>query len=531
MGASVRRMMMCGAVLALAAAMAVGQAQAPSAPPSQTATPVADGKQKTPTAAGISVVKPEYRMSKQDAKDLMRSADEILNFASIDTDLPIVRHIKKKIVTREEAKRYFDGKMKEDRGVQEIERSEVVLKKFGMLDHDFHLGPFLLSLLTEQVAGYYEPTDKTINMLDWVEPDSQRPVLAHELTHALQDQHVGLKQWSSMTHYDVAKNAAEDNEHIQTDEADTAREAVLEGQAMAVFTDYGLSGQKLSLRTTPEAAQKVEDAMGDVSDSPVMSRAPLLLQQELLFPYREGLGFEAALLKAGGVDTAFTGALDRPPASSYEILNPEAYLRHEGVPVLRLPDIHPLLDANGYVPYDVGVMGELDVRILTEVFAGRETADAIAPEWRGGVYYAAEQKTAVTPEQKSDTRSLGLVYYSQWANEDTAKNFAHVYAGQLGRKYVGLKERTAEEQNEEEKVYSTAEGDVLVQTAGTGVFVSEGFDMAMARQVEQEIVAAQATGPVQQAGSVPRGELGFSMVHALIQSGAAESALHSVTQR
>ncbi len=58
-------------------------------------------------------------------------------------------------------------------------------------------------------------------------------------------------------------------------------------------------------------------------------------------------------------------------------------MAHTPVPVLRLPDIHPLLDAE-YTPYDVGVMGELDVRILTELFGGQEMAKALTPAWNGG---------------------------------------------------------------------------------------------------------------------------------------------------
>ncbi len=61
------------------------------------------------------------------------------------------------------------------------------------------------------------------------------------------------------------------------------------------------------------------------------------------------------------------------------------------VPVLRLPDIHPLLDAE-YTPYDVGIMGELDVRILTELFGGQEIATApdASVEWRPVLCGAAE---------------------------------------------------------------------------------------------------------------------------------------------
>ena len=89
--------------------------------------------------------------------------------------------------------RYLKKKFDDDESAKRMERSEIVLKKFGLLDHDFHLRPFLLRLLTEQVAGFYDDKTKTVNMLDWIEPEEQKPVLAHELTHALQDQKVDLK--------------------------------------------------------------------------------------------------------------------------------------------------------------------------------------------------------------------------------------------------------------------------------------------------------------------------------------------------
>ena len=74
----------------------------------------------------------------------------------------------------------------------------MVLKKFGLLDRDFHLRPFMISLLTEQVAGFYDNKTKTVNLLDWIRPEEQKPVLAHELTHALQDQKVDLTKWSEV---------------------------------------------------------------------------------------------------------------------------------------------------------------------------------------------------------------------------------------------------------------------------------------------------------------------------------------------
>jgi len=179
-------------------------------------------------------------MTKQQAKELFRSVDEILGFVSSDTKLPIEHAVKRKLISRDQVNRYLKEKFDEDEGAKRMERSEIVLKKFGMLDRDFHLRSFLLSLLTEQIAGFYDNKTKTVNLLDWIEPDEQKPVLAHELTHALQDQKIDLTKWSDVSLESTAHNVQEDNHHLQVDEADTARTAVAEGQAMAVFIDYTL---------------------------------------------------------------------------------------------------------------------------------------------------------------------------------------------------------------------------------------------------------------------------------------------------
>ena len=78
-----------------------------------------------------------------------------------------------------------------DEDTKRLRRSELVLKKFGLLPRDFNLETFLVALLREEVAGYYDPKTKTVNLLDWIPLEEQEPVMAHELTHALQDQAVG----------------------------------------------------------------------------------------------------------------------------------------------------------------------------------------------------------------------------------------------------------------------------------------------------------------------------------------------------
>jgi hypothetical protein len=485
-------------------------------------TPAAEKADNPPAAAT------ENHLTNAQAKELFRSVDEILHFASDDSKLPVKHEVKRKLQTRANVEKYVIEKFNDDEDAKRMQRSEIVLKKFGLLDRDFQLKPFLVSLLTEQIAGYYDSKTKTVNLLDWIAPDSQKPVLAHELTHALQDQHVDLDKWESKTLADLSRNAADDNRHIATDEDDTAREAVLEGQAMAVFVDYSLKPSGKSLLKSPEIASSMNDALADNSDSPVMARAPLLLQESLLFPYREGLSFEQVLMKDKGLEGAFAGVLDRPPGTSYEILNPKAYERQVSVPTLKMPDVHGLLDPQ-YDPYDVGVMGALDVRILTELFAGEDAAVALTPEWDGGIYYAVQAKAAKTPGQKAQTASVALLYLSSWKSEDAAKTFASIYAEELSRKYSGVKRQPDAESNGE-KVYQTNEGPVLIALSGKQVFTSESFDLTTAHKLELLMLGAQANDNEQTARTAPAGnsspeELSGGLVHWLAECGVVRAAI------
>ena len=435
-------------------------------------------------------------MTKAQGEELLRSVDEILQFASKDTHLAIKSPVKRKLLTRAEVGKFLTRKFDEDKGTQRLERSEVILKKFGLLDHDFHLRPFLISLLTEQIAGFYDPKTHTVNLLDWVAVEEQKPVLAHELTHALQDQRVDMEKWSDSLSMATAKTVREDNLHIEADESNTARDAVAEGQAMVVFVDYALKPSGKTLADSPELGDKMQDLAGDSNGSPLMARAPLLLQRSLLFPYTQGLSFEQALLQYGGADSAFAGALDHPPGSSHEILHPEEYLAHLPVAVLAMPDVHPLLDKE-WTPLDVGVMGELDVSITAELFGGKEIAEALAPSWDGGIYYAAQRRTATTAEQRQKTESVGLMYFSRWKNADSARSFLRVYSSQLGRKYTRLK--AVATGDDTRQTYETNEGDVVLSLGDKGLFISEGFDRETARKMEEMVRGAQGSGPVKSA--------------------------------
>ena len=443
-------------------------------------------------------VAPETHITDQQAKELFRSVDQIMQFASQDSGLPQKQPVKRRLITRDEVERYVTDRFHEDKDTKRMERSEIVLKKFGLLDRDFQLQPFLVSLLKEQIAGYYDNKTKTVNLLNWIAPDDQKPVLAHELTHALQDQHLDLEKWGDQTIEAVSQDVDSDNKHLLVDEADTARDAVAEGQAMAVYVDWGLKPKGVTLRTIPNVMAN-EDNNADPSggDSPILTRAPLLLQQSLLFPYREGLNFEQVLLKDKGTGGAFAAVLDHPPSSSFEVMNPRAYEHGVKGTLLRMPDVHPLLDPE-YEPYDVGVMGELDVRMLVELFGGKDESRRLTPEWNGGLYYAAQRRRA-SAQEKSSTASVGIFYLSQWKDEGAASRFAEVYANALGRKYSHLSPDLAAATEPHERVFKTEEGPVLIATSGKQVFISESFDLGLSRKLELLLEGAQGGEDQQEA--------------------------------
>ena len=484
---------------------------------------------------GQKTIEENALLTQKQEDELLGDEQNILKFVSKDTQLEIKKPVKSLFLSREQVNKELREKFDEDKGNKRMQRSELVLKKFGLLDQDFHLRPFLLSLLTEQIAGFYDNKTKTMNLLNWVDIDEQKPVMAHELTHALQDQYVDLDKWEDPEPESVAKNVSEDNLHIRTDETGTVREAVLEGQAMVSFADKLLAdngfGNK-TLKDVPEIAEKLTAGAGDMGDSPVLARAPLVLQQALLFPYTSGLAFEQAALIAGGVPKAFKGMLDSPPNSSMEILHPQAYLNHVAAPVMLLPDIHPALKAAGYEPYDVGVMGELDVRMTAELFGGKPMADALAPAWDGGIYYAA-QRSAASDAEKTTTASIAMLYLSRWKNEDSARSFMRVFEDELPRQYNGLKRRNTDEQSSDERVFTTREGDVLLVQHGDTVWVSEGFDLVLARKLEAQIESAQGSGPMRMAsaqgpsaeGQVPRGELMGGLVGMFAEMGVMRVGL------
>jgi hypothetical protein len=429
---------------------------------------------------------PETKITPEQAQELFRSVDEILNFASKDSKLPIKNPVKRELAGREQVRKFVLTHMREDKDAQRLQRSEASMKKFGLLPQEFDLGKFLVDLMEDQVAGYYDPKTKTVYLLDWVAPEAQRPVLAHELTHALQDQSFGLEQWLKVRDDDDPPGNP-DKLDSGPDEEQAARQAVSEGQGMAVMMDYVLAPSGQSLADMPAMGEIFkQNTLARADDSPLFATAPLYLREMVIFPYTYGLSFLEDLLTRGGREMAFAGAFKNPPRDTREIMQPDSYLDGQRVEPLRLPKLSDLLKKN-YVGYDSGAVGEFDVYILLKQYSGSELAEKLSQAWRGGVYYLGRKKNAKPPKSGGPIpmSDLGLLYVSNWATPEDAGYFAKAYSLWLPKKYKSV----APVAEQKGRAWRTEQGPVSIEVAGDRVLVMEGFDAATAAAVRAKVLS------------------------------------------
>jgi hypothetical protein len=467
-------------------------AQMPAQPPQSGVAHRAPESGQDQKATNANAGTPEQKISPKEAEELFHDVDQILQFASKDSGLPIKNEVKRRLTSRDEVVAYLEKNMAEDKDAQRLRRSELVLKKFGLLPRDFDLQTFLVALLREQVAGYYDIKTKTVNLLDWIDIEQQRPVLAHELTHALQDQSFGLEKWMKAGDTDLNDKKQPTGADIENDEISEARQAVVEGQAMVVLVDYMLAPTGQSLVASPQIADALKEGMlSGTADSPEFKNAPIFLKEELTFPYRYGLDFETELLRAHGKEKAFAATLASPPRTTRQIMEPKTYISGESVEPMRLPDFQR--DFRNYERFDVGAIGEFDVAILVDQYAGTEASHNLYPHWRGGYYYAARPKG-------NPSAPLALLYVSRWSSPEKASAFAAIYAQSLAKRYKHVHEVTQDEKGRSDNqkaesltgmnTWLTEEGPVVIDVQGDSLLITESVDQATTEQVKQELFGA-----------------------------------------
>lgn len=436
------------------------------------AVPACLQAQQTPPAPPTSVVvEREHHMSEAEAQELFRSVDEILKFASEHSGLPIQHPVKKKLATREEVAKYVEKRMKEQQGNERFDVQARTLMKLGLLPPGFNLRQYMLDLYKEQVEGWYDAKSKTVFLLDWVSADLQKPVMAHELVHALQDQNFDLEHWLN-----VASDSRDATDQMVIDEQRAARQSIIEGQAMVVLYDYQLTSTGETIESAPTLVQMMRGSITEDPDS-VYAKAPIYLREALLFPYTYGTDFVVHLLAKRGKQAAFAGVLQRPPLDTHQIMEPAMYL--SGEPQVQVKVVALEQVAGGkWRQQDFSGLGEVDLRVILLQWSGKEAAARLAPAWRGGYYMAlADHKHKEAP--------LALAMVVNFTNPDAASEFAKIYEAELPKRYFDLRAGKAPRQ------WQSEDGPIELLVQGSSVIALESLpvaEMGRARQALQDAV-------------------------------------------
>jgi len=418
----------------------------------------------------------EVKMTDADTKKLFESVDRIFAFAADDAGMPKRAAVKRRLVSKADVEKYATGQLAKEEFAKRFAREELSMKKLGFLPRDFNLKEFLVKSTGQGIAAYYDPETKTISMLNWVPFDKQEPILAHELTHALQDQNYDLMKWM--------KAGGADAKGGDNGDSALARKAVVEGQGMVVYVDYLLKPLGRSLANTPDVIYQMEDpAVKGVIDSQLLHDAPMILRETGTFAYQGGLIFEGELLHKGGKNMAFAEVFAHPPRSSHEVLRPEAYINGEKLPPVRIPDMKKLL-SDQYDVYDSGGIGEVDVRALLKQYGERKIADELSSAWQGGAFATFRRKDKAVADVPVSTGDVALLYISRWKTALAAERFARFYAAAVSQRYHSATVQEVQACSVANCPVSlaqlmTEEGPVIVERRqDNSVIVSESFDTA-----------------------------------------------------
>ena len=269
--------------------------------------------------------KPSSQTAPASSPEFIKAADEVLAQMSKILALPIKEPLKKTLRSKQEVRDYLIREDKEDKKESERYADDKTLEAFGLIPKGFPLDSFMLDVLTDQVAGLYDPKAKEFYIADWIPADEQRTVMSHELTHALEDQSFHIDSWIK---------AARPN-----DDAELARDSVSEGSAMAAMVDYEMLDQKVSVRDVPDVTLLIRaSALSEMDKDPNLAKAPLYIRDELLFPYLAGTGFTQQFLKAHTGWQDLHLIFQDPPVSTQQILHPDLYLHGVKPEVVTLPE-------------------------------------------------------------------------------------------------------------------------------------------------------------------------------------------------
>ncbi|MBI3652585.1 MAG: hypothetical protein HY231_16310 [Acidobacteria bacterium] len=382
--------------------------------------------------------------------DALKATDEILQIVSKLRQLEIKQPVKRGAKTRDEIKASIIHDLDDSNTPAEFEATAKTLKKFGLLPSQFQLRDYTIRLLTEQVAGFYDPKTEFFYLASWIPLAEQKTVIAHELTHALQDQHFNLKRFDKWPKGDS--------------DAETAAHAIAEGEATIVMFqyDFGEKGIPFDVTRLPSLTELLlaEGVDNDEKKFPVLSNAPTVLKEGLQFPYFYGAGFVQALLKKGGwsrVNEAYATL----PASTEQVMHPDKFLAKELPVKVELADLTATLGRD-WQRIDTDINGEFGFQLLLGEFIDKAKARTAAAGWGGDHYATYENKTS---------NAVLVAQFTNWDSLKDAEEFFNAYSERTEKRYNS---KSASFSNATSRVYQTSEGWVILEWRDKDVVILEG---------------------------------------------------------
>ncbi|HSE97509.1 MAG TPA: DUF6782 family putative metallopeptidase [Blastocatellia bacterium] len=392
----------------------------------------------------------------------LKATEEILGRVSRLRGLEIKHQVKSGFKTKDEIGESVIKDLDEGNTPEEFDATTKMLLKLGLVPAGFPLRDFLVKLLREQVAGFYEPKTKEFYLAAWLPVAEQKTVIAHELVHALQDQHFNLRRFEKWPKGDS--------------DAELAAHALVEGDATLVMFQYAFDqqGMRMDLSAIGSLTDKLLE-QGDDDDKekyPVLSSAPSVLREGLQFPYVYGIGFVQEVLKKRSLDQLNSIYTDLP-TSTEQVMHPERYLVRDHPVRIELADLTSTLGA-GWKQIDADVNGEFGYHTILAEYVAKRLAHLAAEGWDGDRYALYED---------GKTGALLLAHYTTWDSERDAKEFFEIYIERTEKRYHV--DRTSE-LNAQHRVYETSDGLVSIELRNSDVVIVEG-----ARTREQLDRAAQ----------------------------------------
>ncbi len=384
---------------------------------------------------------------------IVAATQAVLKETSVLRELPIIRPVKSGAQSRAEIERMVVRNLEEQTTPAEMHATEVFLKKMGLTPSSFRYRPFVINLLTEQVAGYYDPKSQQFFLADWIELEGQKPVMSHELTHALQDQHFNLRRFEKWPSGDS--------------DAQLAAHALIEGDASLAMTIY--------MARNPLVGLAFMRSLGS-SNTPSehFKQAPRALRETLIFPYEKGTEWATELYKRGGWKL-ISEAFNKLPLSTEQILHPEKYFSYEAPVKVNLPDLRTVLGP-GWKRIDYDVNGQWGLYLILDQFLNAPAESKRAAAGWGGDRYALYEGPAA-----------GDVFIAQmtvWDTEGDAREFFDAYRKRTLDRYSDSEKLNVSSNQPESglEAWQTNEGAVILELRGNRVLIAEGIPKGIESQ-------------------------------------------------